>query len=87
MTEGTARYEVLFALDSVASSEPRGTFRWSWVQIRTDGLVAVRGKDYPSLSAALDAAAQFQRSHGGGPIQVNIQETHHRDANDAIHLS
>jgi len=87
MDEGLTSYEVLFALGPVASREPLGTFRWSWVQIRADGLVTVRGKTYPSLSAALDAAAVYRRSHGGGPIRVNIGETRHQDAQDAIHLS
>jgi hypothetical protein len=87
MEDRDARYEVLFALDSVASRDPRGTFCWSWVQIRPDGLVSVRGKIYPSLSAALDAAAEYRRAHGGGAIRVNIGETQHQDAQDAIHLS
>lgn len=86
MEDGCARYEVFFAIEPAVSHEVRGTFRWSWVQMRADGLVTVRGQTFPSLSTALGAAAAYRRDHGGGAICVNIQETHRRDADDVIHL-
>jgi len=87
MRQAEPTYEVFFTLKSDVSEELRGTFRWSWVRIRSDGFVTVRGQIYPDLRAAIEAAAAYRRDNGGGQIRVNIQEVQHRDARDAIYLS
>jgi hypothetical protein len=86
MDGGETRYEVIFTLEPVVSKAPRGTFRWTWVKIRGDGFVTVRGKIYPDLRAAIDGASEHRRDHGGGQIRVNIQETRHEDDHDAVYL-
>jgi hypothetical protein len=86
MEQDDARYEVIFTLASAVAAEPRGTFRWTWVRIRADGSVTVRGKIYPTLRAAIDGAAEYRRSHGGGQIRVNLQETRRDVAEDAVYL-
>ena len=87
MDQCEIRYEVIFTLGSVVSVGPNRKFLWSWVRLRADGFVTVRGKIHATMSAAIDAAAAYRRDHGGGQISVNIQESHHKDAQDVTYLT
>ncbi|MDF0487412.1 hypothetical protein PX554_04660 [Sphingomonas sp. H39-1-10] len=84
MNQAAAHYEVIFALDRVFVGGP---FRWSWVRIGGDGLVAVRGKAHETMRAAIDEAARHRRDHGGGEIRVNLKDTPHEDARDVTYLA
>lgn len=84
MNQAAAHYEVIFALDRASVGGP---FRWSWIRIGADGLVAVHGKVHDTMRAAIDDAARHRREHGGGEIRVNLKENPHEDALDVTYLA
>lgn len=79
-------YEIIFSLRPSIHSGSARPFCWSWVKISNDGVIMVRGQFHGTLRAAVDAATEYRRQHGGGPIRVNIHETRRKEAQNVVRL-